>query len=80
MRFLLIALVLSTGCGKAVENAKRIDPKARCVNRAGNMAYCLIHGKPYICDNGECLPVPQCTSASAALPVLESGNGTKYDH
>lgn len=73
----VISLVLMlTACGKpALEQAQKLDPWARCVSRADNMAYCLIKEQPHLCDGNSCLPV-QC---GGVLPVLESGNGTKSD-
>jgi hypothetical protein len=41
------------------------------------MAYCLIHGQPFICDNDRCLPA--VCGAAAEMPVLTAPSGGKGD-
>jgi hypothetical protein len=71
-----ILVVIGASCGKAIENARAIDPNARCVSRNDDMAYCLIHDQPYICDDDRCLPA---LCPAAAYPQAEAGNGSKSD-
>ena len=58
----------------ARNNAAKLG-HAECVNRSHDLAYCIIDGKPFLCDEDRCLPV----TCPAILPEVEAGNGTKGD-